>query len=233
MYRVNVCGGGCTFSYGHLDCQRLTSRCLPQSHLHFVCLFILRQGPSLALTILARLAGGWGPAIYLFLCPHSPRAEVADTRPTFYTDAMGLNSGLMLVWQTLCLLSHLPQTQLYFSLFFFFLNHSGLLYRLFHMSSDEASDLCSSLLPSSSVTCHTYLKGNKTSLLLNSLLAHPTPVSRTLTPSSLSPPQASPPHEDSSPVPTPPHLPTLYSLLLCRCPLPYPIPCHPSKQSVF
>lgn len=134
-----------------------------------LCLFILRQGPSLALTILARLAGGWGPVIYLFLCPHSPCAEVADTRPTFYTDAMGLNLGLMLVWQTLCLLSHLPQTQPYFSLFFFF-NHSGLLYRLFGMSSDGASDLCSSLLPSSSVTCHIYLKGDKTSLLLNSFL---------------------------------------------------------------
>lgn len=133
-----------------------------------LCLFILRQAPSLALTILARLAGGWGPAIYLFLCPRSPRAEVADTRPTFYIDAMDLNSCLMLVWQTLRLLSHLPQTQPYFSLFFF--NHSRLLYRLFCKSSDGASDLCSSLLPSSSVTCHTYLKGDKTSFLLNSFL---------------------------------------------------------------
>lgn len=133
-----------------------------------VCLFILRQGPSLALAILARLAGRWGPAIHLFLCSHSPGAEVTDTRPTFYIDAMDLNSGLMLVWQTLCLLSHLPQTQPYFSLFFF--NHSRLFYRLFFwMSSDGASDLCSSLLPSSSITCHTYLKGDKTSLL-NSFL---------------------------------------------------------------
>lgn len=134
--------------------------------------FILRQSPSLALTILDRLAGRWGPVIHLFLCPHSPGAEVTDTRPTFYIDAMDLNSGLMLVRQTLCLLSHLPQTQPHFSLFFF--NHSGLFYRLFFwIPSDGASDLCSSLLPSPSVTCHTYLKGDKTSLLLNSFLCPP------------------------------------------------------------
>lgn len=58
-------GGGCTYSYGHLGCQRKTSRCHLQSP--FYLFTLLRQGLSVELTILARLADQWGPGIFLYL----------------------------------------------------------------------------------------------------------------------------------------------------------------------
>lgn len=75
----------------------LTVRCWHQdiSLNHIFILFTHFETGSLA--ILARLAGQWGPAVYLFLRPHDPGAEVTDTQLTFYRGAMDPDSGVMLV----------------------------------------------------------------------------------------------------------------------------------------